>query len=78
MPKNQPNRPPARYEVSVELDGKTFEGSYTVEGRPPIIKVHSAYGSKATQQGASPAESIARRLLYELVADFRSPGTSRY
>lgn len=75
MPKNQRNAPQIPFDVEVEFGGKTFVGTYTIGGRPPIVSVSSAYGSKSTQQGASPAESIARRLLHELVADFRRPGT---
>ena len=68
MPRNR-RQPPPPEPVSVEYKGKAYSGTYTVEGG--LVYVSSAHGSKATQQGNSPAEWIARRLLLELVADYR-------
>lgn len=57
--------------VAIEKDGKTYSGTYTVSGQPPMVTVSSAQGERTTQLGDSPAEMIARRLLNELVRDFR-------
>lgn len=73
MPR-KPKRPPVRYPVSVTVNGKEYHGEYYVEGRPPIVYLVSAYGSKATQQGNSPAETIAGMMLGALVGGFRGEG----
>jgi len=60
----------------ITLEDRTFEGTYTVEsnGGGPYVCVTSQYGNKETQQGNSPAQDVASRLLFELVADFRHLG----
>lgn len=62
--------------VVVEVNGNTYSGTYTVKGRPPMVYLTSPHGSKATQQGNSPAEAVAKRLLHDLVANFGTPGRS--
>jgi hypothetical protein len=51
--------------VSITKDGKEFEGEYYTKRGVVYVR----YGSrrKATQVGGSPASSIARHLLRELV-----------
>lgn len=50
--------------VSVEIDGKTYEGRYTIQSK--TVTVSTAYGQTTTQIGAD-ARSTARMLLRELV-----------
>jgi hypothetical protein len=63
------------YPVEIERDGKTISGTYTVEGSGNNAMVRVSYGgdSRATQAGASGEEATAKRLLFELTADFRRP-----
>lgn len=58
------------FPVEIERDGEVITGTYTVEGTGPVALVHvsSAYGSKATQAGASGADQTARMVLGSLVA----------
>ena len=63
--------PSPSFEVRIEVDGKEYRGSYRVAGRPALVYLISEYGSKATQLGNSPADMIARVLLYDLVAMFQ-------
>ncbi len=52
-------------DITVEIDGKTYSGR--VEVSRDLVTVSTPYGSKTTQIGGSPAESIARTLLREIV-----------
>jgi hypothetical protein len=52
-------------EIKVEIDGRTYLGR--VEVSRDLVTVSTPYGSKTTQIGGSPAESIARILLREIV-----------
>lgn len=53
--------------VKVDFNGQTWTGTYEVDGR--MLRVSSAYGSKATQMGGSKANEIglAQMMLRELV-----------
>ena len=53
--------------ISVEIDGKTYTGRYSVSGK--VVSVSGAFGSKSTQVGNSPADVVARMLLRELVRE---------
>lgn len=55
--------------VEIEVDGVTYRGSYTVEGRPPVITVScvSPSGSETTQVGTMTVADIAQQLLSEIV-----------
>jgi hypothetical protein len=53
--------------VSIEVNGKTYNGTYTVDGS--IISVSFALGSKRTQIGGSSPESLARVMLCELIRE---------
>ncbi|HWI05560.1 MAG TPA: hypothetical protein VNT52_17270 [Acidimicrobiales bacterium] len=55
----------SRSEITVEIDGQTFSGSYEVARG--IITVSTAYGRKSTQVGSTPPDTLARILLRELV-----------
>lgn len=61
------NKPlPARSEITVTVEGKTFTGSYYVESG--VVTV--IYGDKqpnSSQTGGTPAEHVARMLLKEIV-----------
>lgn len=62
------NKPvPMPMPVSVELDGKTYHGTYTVSGG--IITVSSSGGSKPAGVQGSSAGSLARLILIELVRE---------
>lgn len=62
MPKQ---REPRWLPVSIELNGKTYDGSYSVSGG--MITVSGPYGSRRTQVGGSPPDMLARMLLAEIV-----------
>jgi len=51
--------------VSVTIDGVTHDGTYYVQ--QSMVYVQSAFGTKATQVGGWPPESIAKLPLSELV-----------
>jgi len=52
-------------EVSVTIDGITYHGTYWVENQTVFVK--SLLGEKSTQVGGSSPETIAMRLLSEIV-----------
>lgn len=53
--------------VEITIGARTYSGSYSIDGR--TITVRSAlYGSKSTQLGAIPAETLAQSLLREIIA----------
>ena len=56
-----------RYPVSVKVDGKTYRGRFWVAGK--ILVVSTMKGGKSKQVGATPAESLAKKLLLELVTE---------
>ena len=49
----------------MEHQGQTYRGSYQVTGK--LLTVVRAYGTKSTQVGGSPPETLAKMLLGELV-----------
>ena len=51
--------------ISVTVDGKTYSASYEV--KRALLTVTTAHGSKSMQVRGSPAETIARMLLLELI-----------
>ncbi len=57
------------YEISVEVNGKIYKGTYEV--RSKMIFVSSAYGSKTTQIGGMPQEALAKMLLREILRESR-------
>lgn len=62
----EPNR------IEVEYKGRKYVGQWRpISGK--MIEVSCAYGSKATQTGATPGDLLARTMLRELVqeADLR-------
>jgi hypothetical protein len=63
------SRPTSVREITVIIDGKTYEGTYYVQ--QSLVYVQSASGGKATQVGGSRPEFIARLLLSELVREGR-------
>ena len=57
-------------EVSIEIEGRTYTGRYVVSGQGSgrtVTVSTPLYGSKTTQVGGSPPETIARMLLRELI-----------
>jgi hypothetical protein len=56
-------------EITIELNGREIRGSYCESGG--IVTVAALGGRKSTQVGSSPAKSLARILLRELVAQQR-------
>jgi cysteine synthase len=65
MPRKAPHV--TRGTTSAELNGKTYDATYEVSGRPPMITVRHLGRSKTTQVGGSTADSIAHMLLLELI-----------
>jgi hypothetical protein len=59
-----------RIEITVEIDGKTYSGSYDVSGR--VVTTYFAGGRKATQVGGSRAELVAKSLLRELIREAKT------
>lgn len=51
--------------VTIERDGKTFEGRCKLDGK--LITVRSGYGTKTTQVGGLPPDVLAKQLLGEMV-----------
>jgi hypothetical protein len=63
---------PERTEISVEIDGKRYSGSYSVSsGAVTVDSVHG--GRKSTHVGAS-AEATARMLLREILQAAKDRG----
>jgi hypothetical protein len=56
-----------RIPISIVVDGVTHHGHYQAEKR--MIRVWYKLGDKATQLGGSPAESLARMILSEMVRE---------
>jgi hypothetical protein len=52
-------------EISVEVDGKLYEGTYSVQGR--AITVRYGMAEQSTHVSGGPATSEVRMLLRELV-----------
>jgi hypothetical protein len=73
MAKHHPMPPQPERTVTIERDGKTHTGSYTIAGGAVRVSYFGgkAIGgaSKATQIGNSSPERIAKLLLAELVAE---------
>ena len=61
--------------VTVKLDGVTYKGTFYVRGS--LVLVQCDAGTKATQVGGSPARSIAKQLLSELVRGQRYSGSKQ-
>jgi hypothetical protein len=53
------------YPISLEFEGKTYSATYTLESG--VVTVSSLYGSEATLQGGSGAQSIARVLFRSIL-----------
>jgi hypothetical protein len=50
--------------VTVTIDGVAYQGTYSVQRS--MVYVRSSLGTKATEVGESPPETIAKLLLSEL------------
>jgi Flp pilus assembly protein TadB len=66
---------PVPAKVSIERDGKTFIGEYTVT--KGMLKVITSGGQKETQLGGTSADALARLLLAELVNGGKAWGDGR-
>ncbi len=58
--------------VSVEVDGKAYDGTYTVQSK--VVTVESIYGAGSTQVGGLPPQAVARLLLREIVVGAKARG----
>ncbi|WP_133303089.1 hypothetical protein [Cupriavidus lacunae] len=65
-------RQPVAEAVSVEVDGKVIDGTYTVHSK--VVTVDSSSGSGSTQLGGSPAPVVARILLREIADGAKARG----
>ena len=64
--------PPSGHHFRITLDGREFEGTYTVNG--PMLAVESLLmGIKRRQLGDTHPEALARLLLAELVYEHEAP-----
>lgn len=59
-------------EVSVEIDGSTYLGTFRVESK--VVIVAAAFGSGSTHLGSLSAEHVARLLLRDIVAGAKARG----
>ncbi len=59
--------PPMPQPVSIEVNGKVYTGTYTVDAG--MISVSSAMGIKKTQVGGSSPGNLAQLMLGELVRE---------
>ena len=59
-------RPVAERGLRIEFDGKTYEGSYTVDG--PVVAVSSVMlGTKCALRRGVPPDALAKIMLTEMV-----------
>lgn len=58
---------PPHMQVSTEIDGKSYSGTYTVESK--MVTVWTAMGRKTTQISGGSAPTLARLMLGELVRE---------
>lgn len=59
-----------RGEVTLDTgETATFE---VTNNRPRMVRVSSEFGTKSTQLGSTPARSLARLLLLEMIAEGKS------
>lgn len=72
MAMKKPKRPPERHPISITKGGRTYHGSYTVEG-DFVIVISDTGREKGTQIGNSSPEKVAEMMLNLLVSDFRNP-----
>lgn len=59
-------RPPVARSVQIELDGRRYEGTYTVDG-PVVIVDTLLLGSRSRRLSDDAPEIVAKQLLLELV-----------
>lgn len=71
MAKARRNQPSYTGTVDVEANGQWYSGTYTVQGG--WVTVTSPHGTKSGEARNTPTDTYARRLLFEMVADFREP-----
>ena len=62
MRKSEPREP-----LEIQLDGRTFLGSYTLSSG--MVHVISLYGRKSIQMDGSPPNLLAERLLRQIVQE---------
>jgi hypothetical protein len=57
-----------------EVDGKAFSCSYVISGRGKhlMVKVITPWGTKSTQQGGSPALTIAKLMAGEFYRNYKT------
>ncbi|GEC36472.1 hypothetical protein JOH52_000825 [Sinorhizobium meliloti] len=60
-------------EISVEIGGLTYHGAFWTD--KDLVTLRTAYGIKTRTQGATPADTIARELLRELVLERKADRT---
>jgi hypothetical protein len=70
MRKRQPKPPPYQQPIEIELGGKTYRGTYAIEGG--MITVRSLDGSKTTHASATGNnEALAKIMLGEIFHERR-------
>lgn len=59
--------------ISIEVNGQTITGTYTVEGATVTVSTINGIGIKSARVGSMGAEALAKILLRELVDDEKGP-----
>lgn len=54
-------------EITIEINGKSYSGRYEVNRK--VLTLSSSYGTKSTQLGSLPAETLAKMLLREIIGE---------
>lgn len=63
--------PPQEHSIQLEIEGKTYKGTYHTERGEVVVRLLEDWSSKKAELRRSDPESVARILLNELVTAFR-------
>jgi len=63
---------PRKYEISREFEGNAYNASYFIQSK--MVTLECKYGTKSTQLGTSPPQTLARLLFGEALRDAKARG----